>query len=97
MRANQCFKFVNYFIGLGMLLLCTVAWSQAARDPYKIGIILPMTGPTADYGADFYHGAVLAEEEINASGGVNGRLTAKTNPKMGWPNSESWLKLTKCR
>ena len=32
-----------------------------------------MTGSTADYGADFNRGALLAEEEINAAGGINGR------------------------
>jgi branched-chain amino acid transport system substrate-binding protein len=44
-----------------------------AEDPYKIGIILPLTGPTADYGADFKAGAVLGEKAINAKGGINGR------------------------
>jgi branched-chain amino acid transport system substrate-binding protein len=42
-------------------------------EPYRIGIILPMTGTTADYGTDFNRGATLAEEEINAAGGINGR------------------------
>ena len=46
---------------------------QAQGEPYRIGIILPMTGSTADYGTDFNRGATLAEEEINASGGINGR------------------------
>lgn len=45
----------------------------AQSEPYRIGIILPLTGPTADYGADFKAGAVMAEEEINARGGIKGR------------------------
>jgi branched-chain amino acid transport system substrate-binding protein len=45
----------------------------AQGEPYRIGIILPMTGATADYGTDFSRGALLAEEEINAAGGINGR------------------------
>lgn len=66
------------------------ALAQPARgEPYRIGIILPMTGPTADYGADFNRGAVLAEEEINASGGIKGRPIklvlgdSKNQPKDG--------------
>jgi branched-chain amino acid transport system substrate-binding protein len=46
---------------------------QAQGEPYKIGIILPMTGSTADYGTDFKRGAELGEEEVNAKGGINGR------------------------
>src|SRR3979409_1691934 len=64
--------------------------AQPARgEPYRIGIILPMTGPTADYGADFNKGAVLAEEEINAAGGIKGRPIklvlgdSKNQPKDG--------------
>jgi branched-chain amino acid transport system substrate-binding protein len=66
------------------------AQAQPAKgEPYRIGIILPMTGPTADYGADFNRGAVLAEEEINASGGIKGRPIklvlgdSKNQPKDG--------------
>ena len=64
---------------LGALALAGVlasgqAFAQAAQgEPYKIGIILPMTGSTADYGTDFKRGAELGEEEINAKGGINGR------------------------
>ena len=62
---------------------------QAQGEPYRIGLILPMTGPTADYGADFLKGATLAEEEINAAGGINGRPIklvvgdSKNQPKDG--------------
>jgi branched-chain amino acid transport system substrate-binding protein len=58
----------------GALQLPGDAFAQQAQgEPYRIGIILPMTGATADYGADFNRGAQLAEEEINAAGGINGR------------------------
>src|SRR6476646_8087927 len=57
----------------GALQLYGHAHAQPAQgEPYKIGIILPMTGSTADYGTDFKRGAELAEEAINAKGGING-------------------------
>ena len=62
---------------------------QAQGEPYRLGIILPMTGTTADYGADFLKRATLAEEEINAAGGVKGRPIkllqgdSKNQPKDG--------------
>jgi branched-chain amino acid transport system substrate-binding protein len=66
------------------------AGAQPAQgEPYRIGIILPMTGTTADYGADFDRGALLAEEEINAAGGIGGRPIklihgdSKNSPKDG--------------
>jgi branched-chain amino acid transport system substrate-binding protein len=61
----------------------------AQGEPYQIGIILPMTGSTADYGTDFNRGARLAEEEINAAGGINGHPIklvlgdSKNSPKDG--------------
>src|SRR5260370_33154731 len=58
----------------GVLQVSSHALAQPAQgEPYRIGIILPMTGSTADYGTDFNRGALLAEEEINAAGGIGGR------------------------
>jgi len=51
-----------------------VATAQPAKgEPYRIGIVLPLTGTAADYGETFKSGAALAEEEINARGGIKGR------------------------
>ena len=48
--------------------------SQAmAADPIKIGAIYPLTGSVAYNGQSKQHGAKIAEEEINARGGVMGR------------------------
>jgi branched-chain amino acid transport system substrate-binding protein len=61
-------------LALAGVLASPEARAQAAQgEPYRLGIILPMTGSTADYGTDFNRGAMLAEEEINAKGGINGR------------------------
>src|SRR5262245_4984815 len=77
-------------VALALALTPAAAGAQPAQgEPYRIGIILPMTGPTADYGADFIKGAVLAEEEINAAGGIKGRPIrllqgdSKNQPKDG--------------
>src|SRR6478736_8839767 len=69
-------RLLTLFGGLGFGVLAGVlpASAQPAQgEPYKIGIILPMTGSTADYGIDFKRGAELGEEEVNAKGGINGR------------------------
>lgn len=76
-------------LGASAALMGQVSAQPARGEPHRIGIILPMTGPTADYGADFNRGAVLAEEEINASGGIKGRPVklvlgdSKNQPKDG--------------
>ncbi|MDM0059484.1 ABC transporter substrate-binding protein [Variovorax fucosicus] len=57
---------------LGSLCMFTAARAQSA-DTFKIGIISPMSGPNARYGAFANKGAALAAKEINAAGGVLGK------------------------
>lgn len=46
----------------------------AEKEPeIKIGIILPLTGPSASLGKWFKNGYVLAADEINEQGGIGGR------------------------
>lgn len=53
--------------------LCVLASAHAqSTDTLKIGIISPMSGPNARYGAFANKGAALAAKEINAGGGVLG-------------------------
>jgi branched-chain amino acid transport system substrate-binding protein len=50
------------------------AFAQAASgDPVTIGVSGPLTGPNAQYGAQWKNGFDLALDEINAKGGVRGR------------------------
>lgn len=49
------------------------AGTASAQEAYKIGIISPMSGANARYGAFANKGANLAAKEINAAGGVMGR------------------------
>jgi branched-chain amino acid transport system substrate-binding protein len=44
-----------------------------AQDSFRIGLISPMSGPNARYGAFANKGAALAAREINAAGGLLGR------------------------
>jgi branched-chain amino acid transport system substrate-binding protein len=53
----------------------TPAWAAGAAtgEPVYFGVSGPLTGPNAQYGAQWKAGFDLALDEINASGGINGR------------------------
>jgi branched-chain amino acid transport system substrate-binding protein len=79
------------------------AWSQAASapapgaplaspapgNPLKIGVVGPLTGPSADFGVPMFNGVQLAVDEINAVGGYLGRRLElirkddQANPDVG--------------
>ena len=44
-----------------------------SKDPLRIGCPLPLTGPFGALAADMQRGAQLAQDELNAKGGVLGR------------------------
>ncbi len=43
-------------------------------EPIRIGVFLDMTGDTASFGISSYSGIKLAIDEINAAGGLDGRM-----------------------
>ena len=56
---------------------CVAALAQdAGKTPVVIGVSGPLTGQYAQYGAQWKKGFDLAVDEINASGGINGRQLA---------------------
>ena len=55
-----------------------VPLSARAADPVWAGISGPLTGPNAQYGAQWKRGFDLALDEINGAGGANGRPLAYT-------------------
>jgi len=63
---------------LGLLAGTLVPASALAqsREPVLIGVSGPLTGQYAQYGAQWKKGFDLALDEINASGGINGRPLA---------------------
>ena len=49
-----------------------------SSEPIMLGVSGPLTGPNAQYGTQWKQGFDLALDEINASGGINGRKLAYT-------------------
>lgn len=64
-------------IGLGaaLFLVSLLAGPAAAAGPpaIKIGVVLPLSGPHLKFGEIEKNSFLLAEEEINAAGGINGK------------------------
>ncbi len=56
-----------------VLAVAAISLTAAAADTIKLGLVGPMTGPVAAYGEGVRDGAILAVEQINASGGVLGK------------------------
>ena len=46
----------------------------ASRDPFRVGAMDALTGVAESYGNPILNAKLLAVEEINAAGGVNGRM-----------------------
>lgn len=55
------------------LFLTLSACKHQTVTPLSIGAILPLSGPSGQYGKWVQNGLELAREEINAEGGINGR------------------------
>jgi branched-chain amino acid transport system substrate-binding protein len=66
-------------IALVVLMLASVfafascSSDTASGETIKLGVVGPMTGDYSLYGTSVRDGALLAAEEINAAGGINGQ------------------------
>ena len=58
---------------LGWQFLENAKTDEDAQKSVKIGVILPLTGTIADVGKISYDGILMAQERINANGGINGK------------------------
>ncbi len=67
---RRALSFVSVVSFACLLLGAHAAWSQAKAPTVKVGIFLPMSGPTATFGQETYSGMQLAIEEINALGAL---------------------------
>jgi branched-chain amino acid transport system substrate-binding protein len=78
-------------------LLCGFSLScvYAQANTFRIGVVGPFTGPSADFGVPMLNGIQLAVEEINAVGGFLGRPLElvvkddKANPDEGLKQSQA--------
>lgn len=59
------------FLFLGCLVI--MAGCIGKKQPIRIGLAVPLTGPIAGYGEMVKGGVDIMVEEINAKGGINGR------------------------
>ena len=95
-------KILLTFLTILVLVLGACAQQQAVTQPtsgqiqpapqqgtYKVGVMLPLTGDGAAYGLPIQKSIKIALDEVNAKGGVNGRMLepvyedSKCNPKDG--------------
>jgi branched-chain amino acid transport system substrate-binding protein len=60
-----------------LVLASRPAWADAAKgEPVYLAVSGPLTGPNAQYGAQWKQGFDLALDQVNAAGGVKGRPLA---------------------
>ena len=66
-------------VSFAFALVAALAFAGCAKKDsgsITIGGIYPLSGPVAVYGVEAKNGVEMAVEEINAAGGVNGRMLA---------------------
>ncbi len=59
---------------LGILLVSCAPAGDDGTGPIRIGFIGPLTGDAAAYGVDTLNGVQIKVDELNAAGGVKGRM-----------------------
>jgi branched-chain amino acid transport system substrate-binding protein len=80
-----------------VMSLWTTSASADSTTTFRIGVIGPFTGPSADFGLPMLQGIQLAVDEINAVGGYLGRQLElvvkddKANPDEGLAQSKAFL------
>lgn len=62
----------SFFRAFLFILFLSAAVGQSLAADIKIGVAEALTGPIAKYGVPIKNGFVLAAEEINSAGGING-------------------------
>ena len=59
---------------LGLLAITLIACGGGEEDTFKIGVMESLTGPGETYGTVAVQAKRMAVDEINAAGGINGRM-----------------------
>ncbi|MDB5516284.1 MAG: transporter substrate-binding protein [Tardiphaga sp.] len=75
MKQRKAIGAVRWLAGIAAagLLSVVAAMPSNAADPIILGVSGPLTGPNAQYGAQWKTGFDLALEQINGAGGIKGR------------------------
>lgn len=60
-------------LGASLVLPGLAAAQAAGGEPFRIGVVLPKTGPYSQYGDFTEQGILVGIEQINAAGGILGR------------------------
>lgn len=79
------------------LLAFTVVPTRTEAQPYKVGVIVGLTGGGSAIGRAMWQGAELAIEQINAKGGIGGRMLEGIAEDSAWapdPAVEALTRLT---
>ncbi len=88
-------KFLRSTCALALGLMLAPVFAQT--NTFRLGVIGPFTGPSADFGAPMLQGIQLAVDEINAVGGYLGRPLElvikddKANPDEGLKQSQALI------
>ncbi len=75
------------------------AVSAQAADPIRVGVLTPLSGTYAVLGQQIRWGIELARDEINASGGINGRMIelvfedSEANPAVATAKAERLIQV----
>ena len=59
---------------LALLAVLVMSCDSDSDEPYKIGAMDALTGVAESYGNPLHQAKLMAVEEINAAGGINGRM-----------------------
>lgn len=87
----------NARLKLGIIIIAAIAMAAATISckkgaetrPYRMGAILPLSGRAAILGENVRNGMQMAVDDINAAGGINGRMLeiefgdSRNDPKEG--------------
>jgi len=65
-------RFSNLLLSVPLLSPRAVFAQGSGREPYKIGVTYPLTGPLATSGNEYLPAAEVAVTHVNRAGGING-------------------------
>ncbi len=75
--ANNSYQEKRYtcvaIISLSILIIAGLSGCERKKEPIRIGLASTLTGSTSTYGIHVRNGVILAVEQVNRSGGINGR------------------------